>query len=125
MNDSMELPERRGPEDERLDALFRAYRVACEPREISANFMPELWQKIDRVQSSTFSFRKIARGFVTASAALSLVLASLAFLPSIQMSPLNSASYEEALAAHNDSTGDSVDSMDLSHPDGPDELEEL
>ena len=119
MNESRMSPER-GPEDERLEALFRAYRVACEPGEVSANFMPELWMRIEKAQSATFSFRRIARGFVTAAAALSLVLASVALLPSYQVSPIYSTTYVEALAAHGD-----VDAIDLSRPDVLEDTEEL
>ena len=126
MNESKMSPGVPTPEDERLDALFRAYRSACEPREVSANFMPELWQKIERVQSTTFSFRRIARGFVTAAAALSLVMATVAALPSQQGSPVYNVTYVEALAAHNDAaSADSGDSIDLIHPDGPDDVEEI
>jgi len=120
MNDFMESPEHRSPEDQRLDELFRAYRTACEPNEISANFMPELWQKIDRVQSSTFSFRKIARGFVSAAAALSLVLATVAYFPSHDVSPVYNTTYVEALAAHSD-----VDSADITRPDLSELSEEI
>ena len=80
MNESRMSAEQRGPDDDRLDALFIAYRSACEPREVSANFMPELWGKIERVQSTTFSFRRIARGFVTAAAALSLAMGTVAVI---------------------------------------------
>ena len=50
MNESMEPTPFRSPEDERLDGLLLAYRAACEPRQVSANFMPELWQKIERAR---------------------------------------------------------------------------
>jgi hypothetical protein len=104
--------EQRDPQDERLDALFVAYKMACEPREVSPNFMPELWKKIDRAQSATFSFRKIARGFVTAAAALSMLLASVAYLPELRpVSPVYSATYVEVLAAHSD------DAVDVARPD--------
>jgi hypothetical protein len=119
-------PEPRTPEDERLDALFLAYRSACEPREVSANFMPDLWQKIERVQSTTFSFRRIARGFVTVAAALSLVMATVAVLPTHQFSPVYSVTYVEALAAHNDAlTAENPDSADLSRTDNPDDVEDI
>jgi len=121
MNESRMFPESRSVEDERLDGLLRAYRVACEPREVSVNFMPELWQKIEKVQSARFSFQRIARGFVTAAAALSLVLASVALLPSYHVSPVYSTTYVEALDAHGD-----LDSVDLVHPtDIPDDTEEI
>jgi hypothetical protein len=126
MDESSISREQRGPDDDRLDALFAAYYSACEPREVSANFMPELWGKIERVQSTTFSFRRIARGFVTAAAALSLGMATLAVLPSHQFSPVYSVTYVEALAAHNDAlTADASDAIDLAHPDGPDDVEEI
>jgi len=107
--------------DERLDALFRAYHLACEPREVSANFMPELWEKIEKVQNATFSFRRIAKSFVTAAAALSMVLAAIGFVPT-RNSPAYNVTYVEALAAHNDalaahSLSDSAEYvLDLIHP---------
>src|SRR5882724_3812934 len=102
MNESMMPSERRSPQEERLDTLFQAYYSACEPRQVSANFMPELWQKIERAQSTTFSFQRIAKGFVTAAAAVSMGLAVVSFLPTHAGSPVYNATYVEALAAHND-----------------------
>jgi hypothetical protein len=61
-------------DDEKLDALFRAYKQACTAPEPSANFMPELWRKIESRQSFTFSFRRMASAFVTAAVALSIAL---------------------------------------------------
>ena len=58
----------RGSEEERLDALFRAFRE-CPAPEPSANFMPNLWARIDSRQSFTFSFRRLANAFVTAAVA--------------------------------------------------------
>jgi hypothetical protein len=119
MNESKKLG------DERLDSLFRAYYSACEPREVTANFMPELWQKIDKVQNATFSFRRISKVFVTAAAALSLVLAVVGV--SIQDPKADNVTYVEALAAHNDALAahnlsDSVEYvLDLMHPDTQDD----
>ena len=90
--------ESRGPGDERLDALFRAYRQACEPSESSPNFMPELWRKIEANQNATFSFQKIARAFVTVGAALTIILATYEFLPRGNPSPSFNATYVETLA---------------------------
>jgi|SRR6185369_11703865 hypothetical protein len=127
MNESM-MPERRSPQDERLDTLLQTYYSACEPRQVSANFMPELWQKIERAQSATFSFQRIAKGFVTAAAALSLILAVVGFLPARLNSPVYNVSYVDALAAHNDAVAHSsevIDYVDLAHVDSPDDAEEL
>ena len=63
-----------GSDEERLDALFRAYARACPTPEPSANFMPDLWQRIEARQSYTFSFRRMANAFVTAAVALSIAL---------------------------------------------------
>jgi len=64
----------RGNEDEKLDALFRAYRDACPDPEASVNFMPTLWARIDSRQTFLFSFRRMANAFVTAAVALSIAL---------------------------------------------------
>ena len=118
MSESRMSAEHRDPQDKRLDKLFAAYKQACEPREVGPNFMPELWKKIDRAQSATFSFRRIARGFVTAAAALSMLLASVAYLPELRpVSPVYTATYVEVLAAHSD---DATDTTDMSRPDLPD-----
>ena len=126
--ESMMPSERRSLEDTRLGTLFRAYHSACEPGPVSANFMPELWQKIERAQSATFSFQRISKGFVTAAAALSLALAVVGFLPAHLSPPAYNATYVEALAAHNDTVthpADAIDYTDLAHIDSPDDAEEL
>ena len=131
MNESMMPSERRSPEEERLETLFRAYHSACELNEVSANFMPELWAKIERVQNATFSFQRIARGFVTAAAALSLALAAIGFFPTRLSSPSYNTTYVDALAAHNEalaahSGSDAVDYADfVLHPESQDDVEEI
>ena len=89
----------RGNDDERLDALFRAYREACPTPEPSANFMPNLWQRIESRQNFTFSFQRMANAFVTAAVALSIALGVYMSIPPSNASyPL---SYLEALADAN------------------------
>ena len=89
----------RGNVDERLDALLRAYRDACPTPEPSANFMPNLWQRIESRQSFTFSFQRMANAFVTAAVALSIVLGVYLSIPRSYAS--YSQSYLEALADAN------------------------
>jgi len=124
MNESRLSPEfgdqGHSAEDVKLDALFRAYHVACEPGEISPNFMPELWQKIEAKQSAVFSFRRIAKTFLTVAAGLTLILAGFQALPHPQVSPVFSATYVEALADHVD-----IDATDVTRPDLPDFSEEI
>jgi len=131
MNESRMSLEFLDSQEERLDAVFKAYRMACEPREASVNFMPELWEKIERAQNATFFFGRMARGFVTAAVALSLVLATIGFVSSDrQNSPVVHGSYVEALAAHNEALDarNSIDNaeyvLDLIHPDSADESSE-
>jgi hypothetical protein len=120
--------EHRSSEEAHLDSLLQAYYSACEPGPVSPNFMPELWQKIERTQSATFSFQRIAKGFVTAAAALSLALGVVCFFPTRLSSPPYSATYVDALAAHTDTlarTSDTFDYVDLTHIDAPEDSEEL
>jgi hypothetical protein len=100
----------RGNEDEKLDALFRAYRDACPDPEASANFMPTLWARIDSRQTFLFSFRRMANAFVTAAVALSI---ALGVYMSIPRSTPGSApeTYVEALADANP-----LDNPDLVSP---------
>lgn len=58
----------------RLDLLLRSYRDACPENEASANFMPELWAKIDQRRASTNFFQRYARMLVTAALAATAIL---------------------------------------------------
>src|SRR6267154_604795 len=89
----------RGNDDQKLDALFGAYRAACGGPEPSANFMPNLWARIESRQSISFSFRRMANAFTTAAVALSLALGVYMAFP--RSSPVYDESYLEALAAAN------------------------
>ena len=105
-------------DDERLDRLFRDYREASLDPEPSVNFTPHLWQKIEKAQGVTLMFRRISRGFVTAAAALSLVLAAVLTIPSSQLAP--SSTYVETLADHH-----TVDYADLDAADPDPETESI
>ena len=89
----------RGSSEERLDALFRAYRE-CPTPDPSVNFMPDLWAKIESRQRVTFSFRRIASAFVTAALALSVALAIYMASPRSSQS-YYAQTYVEALAEAN------------------------
>jgi hypothetical protein len=68
-----------------LDALFASYRNAIEVPDATPDFMPGLWKRIDQRRSATYSFRRLASGFVTAAAALCLVMSLAMWSP--QQSP--------------------------------------
>ena len=86
----------RSKDDEMLDALFEAYRGACPTPDASANFMPNLWQRIEARQKFTFSFRRMANAFAATAVALSFALGVYMAIPRTPASvPM---SYIEALA---------------------------
>ena len=84
--------------EERLDALFKAYRD-CPVPEPGVNFMPNLWAKIDSRQRFTFSFRRMAGAFVTAALALSVALGVYLSIP--RPNPYYSDTYVEAMTESN------------------------
>src|SRR5664279_2759788 len=86
-----------GSDDQKLDALFSAYKDACGAPEASANFMPNLWTRIESRQRFTFSFRRMANALTTAAVALSLVLGIYMALPRANAVD-SSQTYVEALA---------------------------
>jgi hypothetical protein len=100
--------------EERLDSLFHAYRAACPDRDASANFMPELWQRVEARQAYTFSFRRMANGFVTAALALTVFLGIYLAIPP-KSTPSYPISYLQALA-----DSDSIDTPDTVGPVGLD-----
>jgi len=83
-------------DDQKLAALFRAYHSACPVPEPGANFMPNLWAKIESRKTFTFSFRRMANAFVTAAVALSIGLGVYMSIP--HANPNSPQSYIEALA---------------------------
>ncbi|MGD0773454.1 MAG: hypothetical protein ABSC05_11595 [Candidatus Solibacter sp.] len=99
-----------GSDDQQLDALFRAYQDACAAPETNANFMPNLWARIESRQRFTFSFRRMANALTTAAVALSLVLGIYMSIPRSSSIDYNQT-YVEALAEAN-----ATDSVDLVNP---------
>lgn len=60
--------------DRELDHLFEQYRLAVPDPEASANFMPELWRKIEARQFFLLRVKKLTQVFVAAAAAICLLL---------------------------------------------------
>jgi hypothetical protein len=88
----------RGNDDQKLDALFGAYRAACGEPESSANFMPNLWARIESRQSFVFSFRRMANAFATAAVTLSIALGLYMAIPRSNPTQQYNEGYVEALA---------------------------
>ena len=99
-----------GSDDQKLDTLFRAYKDACAAPDVSANFMPNLWARIESRQRFTFSFRRMANALTTVAVALSLVLGIYMSIPRSNSTDYNQT-YVEALAESN-----APDGLDLVNP---------
>ena len=113
------------PEDrhqgERLNALFRAYGKACIAPEPSANFMPQLWQRIESHQTFSFFFGRVARGFVTAAVAATVAMAVYLTIP--HASGPYTTTYVEVLAAsHNSDNPDLMETAGYDLASGADEI---
>lgn len=115
------FPGNEGNQEQRLDALLRAYHDACVAPDASVNFMPLLWQRIESRQRS-FSFRRVARGFVTAAIAATLAMTLYLAAPR-QTAALSSSSYVDVLAAsHSSENSDLYDVVRYDLGSSPDEL---
>jgi len=82
-----------------LDALLARYREATPDPDAGANFMPQLWQKIEASQGVLVVFRRWTQGLVTAAAAVCLLMVLYLSSPVSQPSPVYTATYLDALAA--------------------------
>ncbi|HVP48393.1 MAG TPA: hypothetical protein VMT32_17485 [Bryobacteraceae bacterium] len=87
-----------GNDEERLDALFAAYRSACPDPEPTSGFMPQLWQKIEARERSSTIFSHLVRNLVTAALALSGIMALAVSVSHSHASTLPPESYVEVLA---------------------------
>jgi len=104
----------RADNEQRLDALFQAYRDACPTPEASANFMPNLWQRIEARQTYTFSFRRMANALVTAAVALSIGLGVYMSIP--RSNPYYAQTFVEVVAEANAQDAVSPVHVDLPDP---------
>lgn len=102
-------------DEERLDALFRAYRDAFPDPEPSPGFMPGLWEKIEARRRYSWSLRRWAGGFVTAAAAVCMLMAVFLVWPVSSNQSVYTSTYIEALG----------DDMVMAYlVDGPDDAAE-
>src|SRR5262245_1556807 len=81
----------------KLDSLFQEYRNACPEVEGSVNFMPNLWAKIEARQTLPLTMGRFAKLFVSAAAALCLLMSLLLTSPMTSGSAFSLMSYVEAL----------------------------
>ena len=97
----------RMPQDDRerkLDALFSEYRQAVPDPEVSAGFMPGMWQRVEARRTANLSlFRRVAQVCVGATVALA-VLMGVVLIPHMQRIPVYNASYVDVLTANHPNT---------------------
>ncbi len=103
-------------DEARLDRLFRAYREAWPSLEPGANFMPDMWARIEARENSTNWFGRVAKTLVTAALAASVILGMM--MSSInQSSAFFNATFVDALRA------DHASSLEPLHLDRISQLE--
>lgn len=78
-----------------LDALLRAYAASLPELDASPEFMPRLWNRIDKRRNSTF---RLAKTFATAAVALSILLSVMLVYPDSSQSAFYNSSYVDVLA---------------------------
>lgn len=105
----------------RLDSLFAAYRGSVADPEPGADFMPRVWRGIEARRSIPISLRHLAQSFITAAAAICLLLSVLFLRPAAQLSVFTTASYVDVLAS--DPGPERLAYAEISHDDS--EAEEV
>lgn len=81
-----------------LEGLFTSYREVLPDVDASAAFTPGLWSRIDQRRGYTYSLRRIARGFVTAAAAITLMLSAALWIPNQLGRTNTNGNYVDVLA---------------------------
>ncbi|HYL75738.1 MAG TPA: hypothetical protein VEU96_16115 [Bryobacteraceae bacterium] len=81
-----------------LNGLFAEYKQAIPDPDPGANFMPELWRKIEAKRSFTLRIRRLTQVFVGAAAAICLLFTMIEVIPGSSRPEVH-GSYIDALAA--------------------------
>jgi anti-sigma-K factor RskA len=86
--------------NDKLDPLWAQYREACPDPEPSANFMPQMWQRIEARRNALSSswFRLWAQVWLVATLTLAVIMGAV-LIPRLQNPPAYQASYVDVLAA--------------------------
>jgi anti-sigma-K factor RskA len=83
--------------DDKLDSLWAEYRQACPDPEPSANFIPQVWQRIEARRQATSSLRHWAEAWVMAALTLTLLIGAF-LIPRYQRQPVYQSTYADVLA---------------------------
>jgi len=82
---------------DKLDSLWAEYRQACPDPEPSANFIPQVWERIEARRRATSSLRHWAEAWVMAALTLTLLIAAF-LIPRYQRQPVYQSTYADVLA---------------------------
>jgi|SRR5271165_3537253 len=88
-------------QNQELDHLFERYRAALPDPDAGANFMPELWRKIEARQFFLRRVKKLTQVFVAAAAAICLFLGIALQVPVSTETPVVRGNYVDVLADAN------------------------
>jgi hypothetical protein len=80
-----------------LASLFVQYRAIVSDPEPGANFMPELWRRIEARQGFIVRMKKLTQVFVAAAAAICILFATVLSIPR-SATPDARGSYVDVLA---------------------------
>ena len=86
--------------DDRLNSLLAKYRDSCPDPEPGANFIPQLWERIEARRGVTASLllRRWAEAWVLATVTLAIVI-GVFLIPRLQDPPADQISYVDVLLA--------------------------
>jgi hypothetical protein len=84
---------------ERLNRLWQAYRLATPEPEISANFMPELWARIEAARPVRWAMplARLGARLLPFAAAITLAMSAYLWIPS--SAATGAAGYVDVLAS--------------------------
>jgi hypothetical protein len=80
-----------------VESLFASYKALVPDPEPSANFMPELWRRIDARRSLVFRVKRLTQLFVAAAAAICIAFATFEAAPRSERPAIN-GNYVDMLA---------------------------
>jgi len=83
-----------------VDNLFASYKALVIDPEPGANFMPELWRRIEARRSLVFRVKRLTQVFVAAAAAICIAFGIFLAVPNSDNPPIN-GNYVEVLAETN------------------------
>jgi hypothetical protein len=83
--------------NDELNGVFASYRAVVPDPEASANFMPELWRRIEGRRNLTIRFKKLTQIFMAAAAAMCLLFVTMLSVPAFSRQD-DRGSYVDVLA---------------------------